>query len=530
MTSTQRWTILCTVIGSGAVFLDGTIVNAALKHIGQELPGTFVGVLEGQAYIVGGYLAVLAALLILAGALSDHYGRRRVYAIGLVGFAATSALCGLAPTLELLIVFRLVQGAAGALLIPGSLALITHAFDGPERGRAFGIWAASTSALTVLGPVVGGGLVDTLGWRVAFLINVPLLGFALWATLTHVQESRDTETTGRFDWLGALVAALAVGGLAFGVIRGQANDWADSAAWIAIAIGVISLILFPILMARRPNPLVPLSLFRSRAFATINFATFFVYGALYVTFFYTAVVLQGVLGYTALGAGVVGLPIGIMLALLSTRIGTLAGRIGARRFLVAGPVLMAMGLIWYSRLPVDSTPWRASLDDPGSLIPPTSVFTDILPYALIFGLGISLVVAPLTSTLMGSISGRFSGLGSAINNSIARVGQPLLGALLFIAISATYYATLGSMTGIDTNDPTVRKAFQPLNPPAAGATPAQIAASNHASIESFHLAMLVCAGLLLVGAFVSWYGLREGADAPATAGRATAAEPQQGSA
>ncbi len=453
MTSRQRWTLICTVIGSGAVFLNSTIVNAALKHIGQDLPGTLVGVLEGQAYIVGGYLAVLAALLILAGALSDHYGRRRVYAIGLVGFATTSALCGLAPTLEWLIVFRLAQGATGALLIPGSLALITHAFDGPERGRAFGIWAASTAALTIFGPIVGGSLVDTLGWRVAFLINVPLLAFALWATLAHVQESRDTESTGRFDWLGALVAALAVGGLAFGVIRGQANEWTDTAAWIAIAIGVVSLVAFPILMAKRPHPLVPLEIFKSRAFSSINLATFFIYGGLYVTFFYQAVVLQGVLGYTALGAGLVGLPSGLMLALLSTRIGTVAGRIGSRRFLVAGPLLMAAGLVWFSRLPVHSAPWRASLDDLSTIVPPIDALTDILPYTLLFGLGISLVVAPLTSTLMGSISGRFSGIGSAINNSISRVGQPLLGALIFIAISATYYASLGSLTGLDTTSP-----------------------------------------------------------------------------
>ncbi len=529
MTSRQRWTLVCTVIGSGAVFLDSTIVNAALKHIGQELPGSLVGVLEGQAYIVGGYLAVLAALLILAGALSDHYGRRRVYAIGLVGFASTSALCGLAPTLEWLIVFRLAQGAAGALLIPGSLALITHAFDGAERGRAFGIWAASTAALSIFGPIVGGSLVDTLGWRVAFLINVPLLAFALWATLAHVQESRDTETTGRFDWLGALVAALAVGGLAFGVIRGQANDWNDTAAWIAIAIGVVSLVAFPILMAKRPNPLVPLELFRSRAFASINLATFFIYGGLYVTFFYQAVVLQGVLGYTALGAGLVGLPSGLMLAILSTRIGTVAGRIGSRRFLVLGPMLMATGLVWYSRLPVDSAPWLASIDDPASLIPPIDAITDILPYTLLFGVGISLVVAPLTSTLMGSISGRFSGIGSAINNSISRVGQPLLGALIFIAISATYYASLGSLAGLDTGDPAVRHAFQPLNPPAAGATAAQVAASNQASIDAFHLAMLACAGLLVVGALVSWFGLREGAGMPVPSG-VTAVEPPSASA
>src|SRR6478736_5856440 len=245
MTSRQRWTLICTVISSGAVFLDTTIVNAALKHIGQDLPGTLVGVLEGQAYIVSGYLAVLAALLILSGALSDHYGRRKVYAIGLVGFAATSALCGLAPTLEWLVVFRLAQGAAGALLIPGSLALITHAFDGVARARAFGIWAAATAALTVLGPIIGGTIVDTVGWRVAFLVNVPLIGFAMWATVRHLAESRDTESTGRFDWLGAVVAALAVGGLAFGVIRGQANEWSDTAAWIAIGIGIVCLVAFP---------------------------------------------------------------------------------------------------------------------------------------------------------------------------------------------------------------------------------------------------------------------------------------------
>src|SRR3954469_19513659 len=531
MTTRQRWTLICTVIGSGVVFLDGTIVNSALKHIGQELPGTIIGVLEGQAYIVGGYLAVLAALLILSGALSDHYGRRKVYAIGLVGFAATSALCGLAPTLEWLVVFRLAQGAARALLIPGSLALITHAFEGVARARAFGIWAAATAGLTILGPIIGGTIVDTVGWRVAFLVNVPLIGFAVWATVTHVVESRDTESTGRFDWLGAVVAALAVGGLAFGVIRGQANEWADLAAWIAIAVGVIALVAFPLLMARRPHPLVPLELFKSRAFSSVNLATFFIYGGLYVTFFYQAVILQGVLGYTALGAGITGLPTGVLLALLSTRIGTLAGRLGSRRFLVAGPLLMATGLLWYSRIPADSAPWKASINDPASLIPPLDTITDILPYSILFGVGISLVVAPLTSTLMGSISGRYSGIGSTINNSISRVGQPLLGALIFIPISAAYYAALATATGLDTTDTTVRRMFQPLNPPGAGATVEQVIASNVASIHAFQLAMWVCAGLLIVGALVSWYGLREPrrartASATAAAGPARASAPR----
>lgn len=510
MTIRQRWTLVATVIGSGAVFLDGTVVNVALPRIGRELPATVVAVLEGQAYVVSGYLAVLAALLILAGALSDHYGRKRVYAIGLAGFAASSALCGLSPSLEWLIVFRLIQGGAGALLVPGALSLITQTFQGAERGRAFGIWAASTSALTVLGPIVGGVIVDTIGWRFAFLINVPLLALALWVTIRHLTESRDSEAPGRFDWLGAGVAALAVGGLAFGLIRGQAQAWADDAAWAAIAIGAVALVLFPILMARRPNPLVPLGLFRQRAFATVNLATFFIYGALYVTVSYQALIFQNVLGYTALGAGAIGIPTGILLSLLSTRVGTLAGRFGARRFLVAGPVLMAIAMLWYARLPADSAPWKAALETPASLIPPFDVWIDVVPAVLLFGVGISLVVAPLTSTLMSSVPGRFSGLGSAINNSISRVGQPLLGAIIFVAISATFYASLGSiMPGLNTSDPGVRRAFQPLNPPAAGTAPDQLTAATQASMDAFHLAMLVAAVLLVIGGLVSWFGLRD---------------------
>ena len=510
MTLRQRWTLVATVIGSGAVFLDGTVVNVALPRIGRELPATIVGVLEGQAYVVSGYLAVLAALLILAGALSDHYGRKRVYAIGLAGFAVSSALCGLSPSLEWLIVFRLIQGGAGALLVPGALSLITQAFQGAERGRAFGIWAASTSALTVLGPIVGGVIVDTIGWRFAFLINVPLLALALWVTIRHLAESRDKDASGRFDWLGAGVAALAVGGLAFGLIRGQAQAWSDGAAWVAIAIGAAALVLFPILMARRLDPLVPLGLFRQRAFATINLATFFIYGALYVTVSYQALVFQNVLGYTALGAGAVGIPTGILLSVLSTRVGTLAGRLGARKFLVAGPVLMAAAMLWFARLPADSAPWKAALETPGSLIPPLDTWIDVVPAVLLFGVGISLVVAPLTSTLMSSVPSRFSGLGSAINNSISRVGQPLLGAIIFVAINATFYANLGSIVPtLNTADPGVRRAFQPLNPPPAGTAPDQLAAATHASIDAFHLAMLVAAILLVIGGLVSWFGLRD---------------------
>lgn len=512
MTSRQRWTLLATVIGSGTVFLDSTIVNVALPRIGRELPHSLIGVLEGQTYIVSGYLAVLAALLILAGALSDHYGRRQVYAIGLGAFGVTSAMCGLAPTLETMVLARLLQGAAGALLVPGSLSIISQAFDGEARGRAFGIWASATSALTILGPIIGGLTVDTVGWRVAFLVNVPLAIVGLWATLSHVEESRDERAGARFDWLGALVAALAVGGLAFGLIRGQESEWSDAVAWGALVVGVASLVMFPILMARRTDPLVPLELFRSRVFTTLNLATFFVYGALYVTFSYQSLVLQNVLGYTALGAGLVGLPTGLLLVLLSTKVGSSVGRLGARRFLVAGPLLMAAALLWYARLPVESMPWRATLTTPASLIPPLSAIADIVPAVILFGLGISLVVAPLTTTLMGAVPAANTGIASAINNAISRVGQPLLGAIIFVVVSATFYGALGARAGgLDPGSLEVRRAFPPLNPPADSATAEQVLAVARASIDAFHLAMLVGAGLLVIGAFVSLWGLRASA-------------------
>lgn len=509
MTPRQRWTLVATVIGSGTVFLDGTVVNVALPSIGRDLPADVVGVLEGQTYVVSGYLAALAALLILSGALSDHYGRKRIYMLGLAGFGTASALCGLAPTMEWLIVFRIVQGAAGALLVPGSLALIASCFAGDERARAYGIWTSATAGLTLLGPIIGGILVDTVGWRAVFLINVPIIAFALWVMRTHVQESLDERAKGRFDWLGSAVAAVAIGGLSFGLVRGQEAAWEDPVAWASIIIGLIALVAFPILMATRPDPLVPLSLFRSRTFTTINLATFFIYGALYVTFSYQGLVFQGVLGYTALAAGATALPVGLMLTLLSARVGPLAARLGARRFLVVGPLLMAGGLLWYTRLPADSDAWLATIGDPASLIPPLDMIIDVLPAILLFGSGLCLVVAPLTTTLMGSVPGASSGLGSAINNAISRVGQPLLGALIFIAISATFYATLATMIpGIDTSAEAVRHAFPPLNPPASSATPEQVDAARVASIEAFHQAMFVGAVLLAIGAAIDYVGLR----------------------
>ncbi|HEY8989509.1 MAG TPA: MFS transporter [Candidatus Limnocylindrales bacterium] len=518
MSRSQRWTLVAAIFGSAIVFLDGTVVNIALKRIGQELPTTFLGVLEGQAYVVSGYLAVLAACLIIAGALADVYGRRRIFVIGLIGFGAMSVLCGIAPSLEFLVLARVLQGAAGALLVPGSLAIITASFEGPARARAFGLWAAATSGATLLGPVVGGLVVDKLSWRLAFLINVPLVAIATWAVVRHVAESRDPQADRRFDWLGAFVGAVAIGGLSFGAIRGQEQEWHDTLAWAALAVGAVAFVLFPILMRFRPRPLVPLSLFRIREFAVINLSTFLIYGALYVSFSYSSLLFQGTLGYNAEGASIIGIPSGVLLTVLSARIGSLTGRFGPRIFLVVGPLLMAAGQLWYARLPATSTPWVADLGQPATLIPPVDVLIDVLPAILLFGLGISMVVAPLTSTLMNSIPTRNSGLGSAINNTLSRVGQPLLGAVIFVAITASFYSSLAArVPGLDPSDPAVRAAIVPLNPPKPGVSAAEATAAKEASVDAFHLAALVSAGLLVAGAVVNGVGLRgrdAGTEAP----------------
>src|SRR3989441_1931767 len=252
MTDRRRWILVAAVLGSGIVFLDSTVVNVALPRIGRDLPRLWFGVLEGQSYVYNAYLLTLSALLILAGALTDFYGRKRMFILGLAGFGLTSVLCGLAPNMELLVLFRVLQGAAGALLVPGSLALITANFEGEQQGRAFGVWAGASGATTILGPVVGGFLVDSISWRAAFLINVPLILIALWATYVHVPESRDEEATGVFDWIGSIIVALAGGGLAFGVIYGQQRDWRDPVRFLPPGAGLVFPPVPPLWHARPP--------------------------------------------------------------------------------------------------------------------------------------------------------------------------------------------------------------------------------------------------------------------------------------
>jgi EmrB/QacA subfamily drug resistance transporter len=502
----KRWILVAAVLGSGIVFLDSTVVNVALPRIGRDLPRSFLGVLEGQSYVYNAYLLTLSSLLILAGALSDFYGRRRMFLYGLVGFGATSVLCGLAPSMELLVLFRILQGAAGALLVPGSLALLTANFSGEEQGRAFGTWAGASGATTILGPVIGGLLVDTISWRAAFFINVPLVVVAVWATLKHIPESRDEQATPHFDWLGAAVVALAVGGLAFGAIYGQQRAWRDPIGYIALAVGVIATIALPILMLRSAHPLIPPHLFRSRNFSVTNISTLLIYGALYVTFYYLTLFQQGTLGYTAAAAGAGAIPGSLLLIFFSRRFGSLAARYGPRWFMALGPAIMALGVLWYSRVPATSAPWRLQPADPSTYLPTLSYVIDFLPGSMVFGAGLTMMVAPLTTALMTSVPVRNSGVGSAINNAISRVGPQLAGALIFIFLTANFYAALASrLPGVDVSSTSFRNQVSPLNTPA---DPHLIAIVRDASTSSVHLAMLVGAGLLLIGALVNAIGIR----------------------
>jgi EmrB/QacA subfamily drug resistance transporter len=511
--TTKRWILTAAVLGSAIVFLDSTIVNVALPRIGRDLPRSFLGVLEGQSYVYNAYLLTLSALLILAGAINDYYGRKRTFLLGLLGFGATSALCALAPTMELLVVFRILQGAAGALLVPGSLALLTANFSGEEQGRAFGTWAGASGATTLFGPLLGGLLVDTISWRAAFFINVPLVAIAMWATWKHVPESRAAGASPNFDWTGAGIVALSVGGLAFGTIYGMQREWRDSLGYIALTVGVIATAALPLWMRRAPHPLIPLELFRSRNFTATNISTLLIYGALYVTFYYVGLYQQGTLGYAAAAAGAAGIPGSLFLIFFSRRFGSLASRFGPRAFMAIGPVIMAIGVLWYVRVPATSTPWKLQPNHLQTYLPPLSYFVDFLPASIVFGIGVMIMVAPLTTALMTSVPVEHAGLGSAINNAISRVGPQLAGALIFVFLTANFYSTLASLVpGINVNSEAFRARVSPLNVPP---DPHLIAAVRDASTSSFHLAMLIGAALLLAGAIVNAVGIRNPSSAKA---------------
>jgi EmrB/QacA subfamily drug resistance transporter len=532
-TRLKRWTMVAAVLGSGVVFLDGTVIGVALPRIGRELPVHLVGVLEGQSYVYNAYLLSLSAVLILAGALSDFYGRKRTFAIGLTAFGIASVLCGLAPNMELLILFRFLQGLAGAFLVPGSLSIITATFTGEENGRAIGIWASATSGTVILGPFVGGVLVDSVSWRSVFFINVPLIAIAIWALLRHVEESRDDQASSHFDWIGALIVGLTVGGLAFGAIYGEQRLWRDPLAYVALAIGAVGLVILPFWMARAPHPLIPLRLFRSRNFTITNITTLVIYGALYVYGYNAGLFMQGTLGYTAAAAGLSFLPAGVMLAIFSPRFGALAGRYGPRLFMALGPAVMALGVLWLVRIPSTSVPWLFTANRSASFWPSTGYFIDVLPASLVFAAGLCTLVAPLTTALMTSVPVHNSGLASAINNAISRIGPQLAGAVVFIAITASFYQGLQQrVPTVDTSSSVVRQQLSPLNRPPATVSAQVASAARQASTDAFHLAVLITAGLLLCGAAINGLGIVNrpaGETAPSTSQRPVRGrEPERG--
>lgn len=516
MTVNRKTGILAAaILGSGIVSLDASDVTVALPRIGQELHSRMFGVLEGQSYVYTGYSLALSTLLVLAGAMTDFYGRRRIFALGVGAFGIASILAGLAPTMELLVLFRILQGAAGAFLTPASLALITAAFTGEEQGRAFGVWSAASAIISTVGPFVGGILVDTVSWRTVFLINIPLVLGTLWIVRHYVPESRDAEATGQFDILGAVVAGLAVGGLAFGAIYGQQREWQDPAAFVLLAGGGAAAVVFPFLMARSAHPLVPLELFRSRNFTITNLSTLVIYGALSVVFYYLTLFMQGTLGYSAAAVGLAYIPEVVFLVLFSSRFGALASRYGPRWFMAVGPALMAAGTLLLAQAPAGSQAWLFRPDAPATFLPPHGYVTDFLPGLVVFGIGIMIMVAPLTTALMTSVPARHAGLGSAINNAVSEVGPQLAGALIFVVITAGFYAHLAArVPGFDPSSAAVRQEIAPLNPPPAGTSSAEASAVHEASAGAFRLAMLIGAALLAGGAAINAIGIQ-----PQTAAR-----------
>lgn len=505
----KRGTLWAAILGSSIVFLDSSVVTVALPRIGHDLPAHLLGVLEGQSYVYNGYLLAESAFLILAGGLTDFYGRRRIFGLGLVGFGAASLLSGLAPSLEWLVVFRVAQGVAGALLVPGSLALITATFSGEEQGRAFGIWSGASAGLAILGPFVGGLLVDDVSWRAVFLLNVPLVLTALWLTARYVGESRDTDATGRFDVPGTVLTALAVGGLVIGTISGEQRAWQSPAAFAALGVGAAAAVLLPVWMLRARNPLVPPALFRSRNFTVTNLSTLVIYAALSVTFYFLALFLQGTLGYSAAGAGFATMPGALFMALFSARFGALGARYGARWFMACGPGLMAVGVLWLARIPAGSPAWTLQLSVASTFAPPVGYLTDVLPGVVAFGLGAMVMVAPLTATLMASVPVEHAGVASAINTAISDVGPQLAVAGLFVVVTAHFYSALAAhVPGAAVAGEALRQTVAPFNMPGPSVPGAIRDAARAASTDALHLTMLASAVLLLAGAVINAAGIR----------------------
>lgn len=453
LASTQgRWVLAVAVLGSGMAFLDGTVVNVALPTIGRDL-GVSAG---GLQWILNGYLLTLASLILLGGSLGDHYGRRRVFAAGVGVFATASLVCAVAPGPGVLIGARMLQGVGGALLTPASLAVLEASFRPADRARAIGAWSGLTGVAAALGPLLGGYLVDAVSWRAVFLINLPVGILVVAAAYRHVPETWDPTATGRIDVPGPILAALGLAGTTYALIEVPDTGW--SATVIAsAAVGVVALIAFVVVEGNSRHPMLPLAIFSSRQFTAANLVTFVVYAALGGVFFLLIAFLQIAMGYSAVAAGAATLPVTMLMLVFSARAGALAQRIGPRIPLAIGPLIIAAGLLAMTRI------------SPGD-----AYASSVLPAVVVFGSGLTLVVAPVTATVLAAADARHAGVASGINNAIARVGGLL---------SVATLPLLAGLTGDGFYDPAVMT-------------------------RGFGIAMTACAALAAAGGVLAWATIR----------------------
>lgn len=411
--ATGRWVLACSVLGSGMAMLDGTVVNIALPRLGEDL-GASLATLQ---WTVNGYLLTLAGLILLGGGLGDRYGRRRVFVVGVVWFALASALCGAAQNGGMLIAARALQGVGGALLTPGSLALVQSTFRPQDRARAVGAWSGLGGVAGAVGPFLGGYLVDGPGWRWIFYVNVPVAAVVVAIAVRHVPESRDRGASGSFDVPGAALAALALAGITYALIAGSAHPSVLTVV-LPAAGGLACGAAFLWTERRRRHPMLPLTVFSSRLFSAMNLVTVCLYAAIGGVLFVLPVQLQIAAGYSALRAGLATLPVTVLMLLLSAPAGALAQRIGPRLPLTVGPLVAAAGMLLLTRV------------SPGA----TSYWLDVLPAVVVQGLGMSLFVAPLTATVLASVDVDHAGVASGVNNAAARIAQLLVVAALPLLI------------------------------------------------------------------------------------------------
>jgi EmrB/QacA subfamily drug resistance transporter len=447
-TGPGRWVLAIAVLGSGIVFLDGTVVNVALPRIGED----FDAQTSSLQWILNGYMLTLASLILLGGSLGDRHGRRLIFVVGVLWFTAASLLCAIAPSANALIVARLLQGVGGALLTPGSLAMIEASFRREDRARAIGAWSGLGGVATALGPLLGGWLVEAVSWRAIFLINVPIGAFVALMATRHVPETRDPNAPERLDGIGAVLAAVGLGGTTYALIEAPDAGFTPAIAVAAIA-GVAALIAFIVQERRSAHPMMPLGLFSSRQFSAANAVTFVVYAALSGVFFLLVAFLQIAAGYSPIAAGAASLPVTALMLLFSARAGALAQRIGARVPLTVGPLVIAVGMVMMGRI-----------DPDGDYV------TSVLPSVIVFGIGLTLVVAPVTATVLAAAETRYSGIASGINNAVSRVGGLLAVAVLPL---------IAGLTGDSFYDPA-------------------------AMTDGFRTAMYVTAGLSALGGVIAW--------------------------